>query len=139
MNRAERRLAALLRAVGLLDLGALLAVLLPGEWMAEIHLALGLGELPQAPIVAYLTRSASAVYALHGAVLLLAATDVRRYERLIAVLAYGAIAIGLVLAAIDLFARMPLWWTLVEGPLYVLFGVGALGLRKVGGRRGRAS
>lgn len=139
MNRAERRLAALLRAVGLLDLAALLAVLLPGEWMAEIHLALGLGELPQAPIVTYLTRSASAVYALHGAVLLLAATDVRRYERLIAVLGYGAIVIGLMLAAIDLFARLPLWWTLVEGPLYVLFGVAALGMQAVGGRRGGAS
>ena len=52
MNRAERRLAALLRAVGLLDLGALLAVTMPGEWMAEIHRALGLGEMPEAPITA---------------------------------------------------------------------------------------
>ena len=44
-----------------------------------IHRQVGLGELPQVPIVGYLTRSISALYALHGALLVFMAGDVRRY------------------------------------------------------------
>lgn len=44
-------------------LAALFAVVIPQWCMVEIHCLLGLGELPDRPIVGYLARSASALYA----------------------------------------------------------------------------
>ena len=46
-------------------LTALFAVFLPVRWMAETHEWLGLGEFPESPLVDYLTRSASLLYAWH--------------------------------------------------------------------------
>lgn len=43
-------------------LTALVAVVMPYEWMNVIHRQAGLGELPHVPIVGYLTRSISALY-----------------------------------------------------------------------------
>ena len=126
MNNAERGLAFLLRVVGALDLCALGAVVMSDDAMAAIHVRLGLGELPNAPIISYLTRSASALYALHGALFLLVAADVRRYAPLISLMAYGAVALGAALASIDLAAGMPLYWTAVEGPSYLLIGLAML-------------
>ena len=60
-------------------LTALGAVVMPFEWMNSIHRQVGLGELPHVPIVGYLTRSISGLYALHGALLLFLAGDVRRH------------------------------------------------------------
>lgn len=127
---AERGLRLLLRAVGALDLCALGAVIMPVDWMALTHARLGLGELSDAPIVGYLTRSASALYALHGATILLAAGDVRRYSPLISLLAYGAVILGGTLVGIDLAAGMPWYWTVAEGPTYLLIGLAMLALQR---------
>ena len=83
-QRQERILRILLRVAGGLPLTALLAVVMPTEWMDATHRWLGLGELPRAPIVEYLTRSLSLLYAVFGALWLYMSTDVRRYAPLIA-------------------------------------------------------
>ena len=49
-------------------LTAIIPSMMPFEWMKEIHRYLGMGELPDGPIMGYLTRSLSAMYAMHGAV-----------------------------------------------------------------------
>jgi hypothetical protein len=108
-------LVVVLRLFGTLDLLAILAVLMPDEWMARGHQWLGLGELPRAPIVGYLARSASALYALHGATILFISTDTVRYARLITFLAVVALIHGAILLGIDLAAGMPAWWTWFEG------------------------
>ena len=69
MNRNERILVWLLRLGGAVMLTALGAVVMPFDWMNSIHRQVGLGELPHVPIVGYLTRSISALYTLHGALL----------------------------------------------------------------------
>lgn len=130
MNNAERGLALLLRVVGALDLCALGAVVMSDDGMALMHARLGLGDLPDAPIISYLTRSASALYALHGAMFLLAAGDVRRYAPLISLMAYGAVVLGAALAGIDMAAGMPLYWTAIEGPSYLLIGLAMLALQR---------
>jgi hypothetical protein len=79
MNRHERILVWLLRISGVIMLTALGAVAMPYDWMNVIHQKQGLGELPHVPIVEYLTRSISALYALHGALLVFVASDLRRY------------------------------------------------------------
>jgi hypothetical protein len=78
MNRDGRILVWLLRIGGVAMLTALGAVVMPYEWMNVIHKRQGLGELPHVPIVGYLTRSISALYALHGALLVFVANDLRR-------------------------------------------------------------
>ncbi len=122
MAKSQPALALILRILGLVDLLALAAVFLPLEWMAKAHTWLGLGPLPRQPIVGYLTRSTSTLYALHGATILFLSTDVRRYARLITFLACLALLHGGVMLGIDLVAGMPLLWTLFEGPAVAATG-----------------
>jgi len=98
---------------------ALGAVVMPYEWMNVIHQKQGLGELPHIPIVGYLTRSISALYALHGALLVFLASDLRRYLPVVRFLAVAGAVFGAMLLSIDYFVGMPVSWTVEEGP-YVI-------------------
>jgi hypothetical protein len=118
--RAESSLRLLLRALGMLDLLAFGAVLMPQEWMAATHAWLGMGNLPRAAVVDYLARSASLMYAQHGAVFLFLSSDVRRFRPLIRTMALIAIVSGGMMLAIDLLAGIPLFWTVIEGPGYII-------------------
>jgi hypothetical protein len=114
MTSADRVLTWLLRADAAVLLAAVIPVFFPTELMAEMHQRLGLGELPRGRLTEYLTRSVAASYVLHGFVVLLLSTDVRRYRPLVAPLAAAHLAFALVLLGIDLYAGMPGWWTAVE-------------------------
>jgi hypothetical protein len=115
-SAGSRRLAVWLRVIGGIDLLAAVAVVLPTEWHAAIHAELDLGNWPDAPIAAYLARSASWMYALCGALLLYLSGDVPRYRALIRFLCVCGVVTGAVLVGIDLAVGMPVWWTLTEGP-----------------------
>jgi len=104
-------------------LTALGAVVMPFDWMNSIHLQVGLGELPRAPIVGYLTRSISAFYALHGALLIFLAQDVRRYRLVVRFLAVAGVVFGALLLGIDYSVAMPVGWTAQEGPFVIVLGV----------------
>lgn len=130
MNRSERLLAFFVRFGAVVLLTATLAVFLPFPWMASTHTWLGLGSLPDLPIIQYLTRSLSALYAFHGAILWLLATDVRRYAPAIRLMAWGDVVFGLTLLGVDLTAGMPWYWTAAEGPW--LIGYAALVLWLLG-------
>lgn len=114
-------LAWLLRLNALVLILALIPMLFPFSVMNTIHQWFGLGELPQAPITEYLTRSLSLVYALHGAVCLALAMDVKRYLPLIQLVAMFHFGFGLLILAIDLYAGLPWFWTIGEGPMITLF------------------
>jgi len=49
--------------------------------------------------------------------------DVRRYARVVTVLAVATIACGVILLASDMRAGMPWWWIVGEGPFVVALGV----------------
>ena len=100
-------------------LTALGAVVMPYSWMNAIHQHTGLGELPHVPIVGYLTRSVSAFYALHGALLVFVAGDVRRYLPVVSFLAVAGAVFGAVMLGIDCAVGIPLRWTIAEGPFVV--------------------
>ena len=68
---------------------AVLPILMPTEWMVYLHTQLQLGDLPIAPIVEYLTRSVSAVYAMHGVLLLFISFDLAKYRSLLRFLILG--------------------------------------------------
>lgn len=112
-----------LRALGVLDMVAFIAAVMPAVWINTGHQWSGLGEFPTAPIAAYLARSASLMYGLHGVFLFLLATDTVRYAKLIRWVAAITVLHGGFMLTIDLVEQMPLWWTLVEGPGFSLTGV----------------
>jgi hypothetical protein len=121
-----RILVVLLRLGGTLTGLAFLAMVMPSAWMVDIHRSLGLGELPQIPVVDYLTRSVAAIYGFHGGLLFVLSTDPIRFLRVVKYIGWMNIAFGLALLLIDLHAGMPLWWTLGEGPPVVGLGVTVL-------------
>ena len=113
----------LLRLFGASTLTALGAVFMPHDWMNLIHQRLGMGELPHLPIVGYLTRSISALYALHGALLIFLSLDVQRYLPLVRFLGAASVVMGVLLLGLDLAVGMPVFWTVAEGPPVVALGL----------------
>ncbi len=123
MKAPDRILVWLLRISGAMTLTALGAVFMPYEWMNLIHQRLGLGELPHIPIVGYLTRSVSALYALHGALLIFVSVDIHRYLPIVRFLGWAGVGMGLVLFGVDRAVGMPSQWTNQEGPFVVAISV----------------
>jgi hypothetical protein len=133
MSRAERTLVLLLRLSAAMLLLATVPVFMPHCWMDAIHRRIGLGELPDMPIVGYLTRSLSAMYAMHGALLLCLSLDVRRYLPLVRFLAVLAVVFGAGMVVLDCAVGLPLRWILGEGPFIVVLGAVLLWLaRRIG-------
>jgi hypothetical protein len=133
MLRPEGYLSLLLRLEAVVLLCALPAALMPTEWMASAHAWLGMGEMPRAPLVEYLTRSLSLLYAAWAPVLWLTAGDVRRYRPLIEVMAWTRFALGLALLVLDGIVGMPWFWLLAEGPSIVMLSAVIVALaRRVG-------
>jgi len=116
VNRSELAIVIIMRVIGVSGLFAIPAIFLPYSWMNAIHEYMGLGVLPDAPIVSYLARSLSAFYAVVSTITLFIASDIRRYRSFVTVWAIIAIMNGFVLLGIDVTAGMPVSWTVSEGP-----------------------
>ncbi len=116
-------LVVLLRVWGTMGLLALFAALMPLSWMGTVHEWMGLGEFPASPIVEYLTRSVSVLYACFGGLLLIVSRDVRRNRVTVTYMAAMAIVFGIAVLGIDIYAGLPLSWVLGEGPPTILLGV----------------
>ncbi len=125
LSPARRRTVALmLRGLGIVSFSALAAVVLPHAWMDGIHQRIGLGELPDLPMVAYLSRSLSLFYAWLGLLVFWISFDVDRHFRWIRFFARTGIAVAIAQTAIDFFAPVPPWWLIAEGGfLFTYFGV----------------
>lgn len=130
MAHSPRALVLLLRSLGGLDLCALIAVAMPAAWIDAVHVALGLGPFPDSPVAWYLARSASALYSLHGALVLYVSYDVGKYWNLIRFLALATIVHGAVILALDLQLPLPLLWKYGEGPCFAATGAAVLFLQR---------
>jgi len=119
---SEKALVVLLRASAVLLLTAVIPAVMPFAWMDEIHRQLGMGDLPRGPIIGYLTRSLSAVYAMHGALVLFLSLDVRRYVPVVKCLAVLALVFGIGMLVLDVVVGMPWFWVFGEGPFIIIFG-----------------
>ena len=122
LKRRQRRLAMLLRLVGVVDSTALSAVLMPRSMMADVHGFLRLGTFPDDRIVGYLARSTSLLYAMFGVLMLYLSFHVARYRPLIQFCAGLFAMCGLVFLGINLAESMPLWWVAGEGPVVLAVG-----------------
>lgn len=119
----EKILVLCLRVLGVSSLFALPFVAAPSSWMNAIHQWLGLGTLPDKPIVEYLTRSLSAFYAMQGGLLLVLSLNPSRYKPVLIYVGLATALFGLALLVIDWTAGLPLMWTVWEGPFVFVFGM----------------
>jgi hypothetical protein len=131
---ARQMLVGLLRMAGGAMLVALVFVFCPFEWMAAIHRQIGLGELAHSPLLSYLIRSLSALYAILGAILLFLSFEIDRYRPLIQLLGGMAVLGGVGVTILDAILALPLFWTLAEGPLTLFLGVALIVLVRKTGR-----
>jgi hypothetical protein len=117
---SRRLLAWLLRVTGAFEILAFIAVVMPRSWMEVSHEWLGMGVMPDAPLVMFMVRQASYVYGMHGVSLLVLASDVVKFRRLIILNGISFLLAGPVFFWIDWTSGMPWWWTLAD-PLSCAF------------------
>ncbi len=130
MTGSERALELFLRAIGSVALLAIFAVFMPYSWMNAVHGWLGMGTLPSDPIVGYLARSTSIFYALLGGLFWVLSFDLQRHRLVLGYLGVVVVLFGVVLTGVDLLEGMPLFWTVGEGPVNMVFGIVILMLRR---------
>jgi hypothetical protein len=129
-KRAKALLRWLLIANGVMVLLALPAVFMPTALMDKFHRQLMHSPLPEGPIVQYLARSLSALYASFGSLTLLLAWDLRRFAPLVTWWGVAAILFGLILVWVDTNAPMPAHWTWSECPYTIIMGILVLILQR---------
>jgi len=117
-------LVAVLRVSGAGMLFALVFVFCPFGWMVRINQSMGLEELVYTPVISYLIRTLSAMYAIIGGLFLFVSCDIERYCRLIRFLGAIAITAGIGVTVLDAILRLPIMWTALEGPMTI--GLGAI-------------
>lgn len=120
--KLESILRFVLRYLGSVSLLALGAVVMPSSWMDATHQWLGMGELPEQPIVGYLARTASAFYALLGGLLWVVSFHPQRHRVVLYYLAGAIMVFGLILIGVDWTEGLPLWWRAWEGPWVMVIG-----------------
>jgi len=120
---ARRLLVWLLRITGAVMLCALVFVFCPFGWMQAINDRIGLDRLTYTPLLSYLTRTLSAMYATMGALYLFISRDADRYRPLILFLAWLAVLTGIGVTVLDATLRLPLLWVATEGPFTIALGL----------------
>lgn len=126
-----------LRYVGTVCLLAMIAVVMPRAWMEAIHHWLGLGDLPDPPIVAYMARMLSAFYALFGGLLWVVSGEVSRWVVVVRYLGWAMIFFGGITLAVDWQVGLPTYWIALEGPMVMAFGAFIVWLARGLGRSTR--
>jgi hypothetical protein len=123
MSRKLVLVAWILRVVGILAMFAIVAAFMPLSWMASVHESIGLGKMPDGPIVEYLARSLSALYALLGCWIFYLSGRVP--DQLGVVRLFGALfaVFGVVLWWVGFKSGLPIAWVLLEGPPSILLGL----------------
>jgi hypothetical protein len=123
-------LQLLLRLFGTSSLLALIFVAAPHAWMQDIHAGLGMGDLPDAPVVWYLARSTSAFYAILGGLFWVVSFDTARYRSVLSYMGSAIVFLGVALLGVDYLEGMPWFWRVWEGPVVVFFGLAMLVLTR---------
>ncbi|MCP4205296.1 MAG: hypothetical protein GY769_25580, partial [bacterium] len=116
-EKAQTILKWILLVGGGLAATAVFPMAMPTDWMEWTNDWLGLGPFHRSPLMEYLTRSLSALYALNGFLAIYLARDVKRYADLLAFYGWLTVGVAVALTAIDFAAPMPTYWRWGEGPM----------------------
>jgi hypothetical protein len=130
----QRLLSWLLRLTGAIEVLAFIAVVMPRSWMEVSHVWLGLGEMPEGPLIMFMIRQASYAYGVHGVSLWVLASDVHRFRPLVTLNGVSFLLAAPVIFLIDYTSGVPLWWTAVDTLGCAFFGAALLWLGR-GSRR----
>ncbi len=125
MNQ-ERLLVWLLRLAGAVEILAFIAVVMPRSWMEISHAWLGMGEMPNGPLLMFMIRQASYTYGVHGLSLWLIASDVDRFRPFVVFNAIAFLVAAPVFFLIDFTSGMPWWWAVGDPGSCGLFGAALL-------------
>jgi hypothetical protein len=120
--------AWVLRLVGVVEMFAFGAVIMPRAWMEAVHADMGMMEMPKGPVFDSVMRQVSFTYGLHGVALWFIAADVGRYRPLVILTAFGYLLAGPVFFVVDLNNGMPWSWIAGNGGSCLLIGVLLLGI-----------
>ena len=126
-------LSWLLRLVGMIELLAFVAVVMPRSWMEASHAWLGLGEMTGGAITMFMIRQASYTYGMHGISLWILAADVKRFRPLVMLNGISFLLAAPVFFFIDHTSGLPLWWTLADALACGFFGASLLWLNRGSG------
>lgn len=118
---------------GAVEILAFGAVVMPRPWMEAAHDWLGLGRMPDGPVLMFMIRQASYVYGMHGILLWLLASDVERFRPLVIFTGVSFLLAAPVFFVIDHTAGMPAYWTAAD-----VLGCGFFGAALLWLDRGRA-
>jgi hypothetical protein len=135
MVKSQRLLVLYLRLYACVVLLAAPAAVAPTAWLAWAYSGLGLGEWPDSPLLGYLARSASGLYAFVGGMMLLMSFDVRRYRPLLLYLVVGCLVGSVYLLVLDFLVGLPSWWALSEGLTVLVSGLLLLVLLRLADQR----
>ena len=129
-NDRQKLTAWLLRAMGAVEILAFVAVIMPRSWMETSHAWLGLGVMPDGPIIMFMIRQASYFYGTHGVLLWLMAADVVRFQPLVRFTGWMFLLAAPVFFVIDYTAGMPAFWTATDTVSSAFLGVALLYLTR---------
>jgi hypothetical protein len=131
-QRVRIWLARILMLAGAFLMVATFAIFLPVHTMARFHEFLGLGDFPDRPITAYLARSTSLLYAVHGLLMFYTGLTIEMHWRYVPLFGWLHIAIGSCTLMTDLLAPMPTYWTVIEGGPVAALGILILIMYQIG-------
>lgn len=125
---SQRLQAWLLRLSGAIEILAFFAVIMPRSWMEISHAWLGMGEMPDGPVLMYMIRQASYTYGMHGISLWVLASDVIRFRKLVILNGIAFLLAGPIFFWIDYSTGMPWYWTVIDSLGCGFFGASLLWL-----------
>jgi hypothetical protein len=116
----------LLRLAGAFEILAFVSVVMPRSWMEITHEWLGMGTMPDGPLVMFMIRQASYAYGMHGISLWILASDVVRFRPLIVFNGVAFLLAAPVFFLIDYLTGIPLWWAIFDALACGFMGVALL-------------
>jgi hypothetical protein len=122
---AQRLQANYLRSLAIVQMLTFAVVLMPVEWIASWHAWLGVGVMPDDPVLRYVIRGAALAQAAIGVLLWVIATDVVRYRPLVITISAIYLIGAPAYYCIDATAGMPRFWGVFDCAFCFLAG-GAL-------------
>lgn len=127
MNK-QQMLKSLLRIAGVVEMLAFIAVVMPRSWMEVSHTWLGLGEMPDGPLIMFMIRQSSYTYGMHGVAMWVLSLDVNRFRPLVTLNGIAYLLAGPIFFLIDYSSGMPTWWTVGDSVACALLGAAILWL-----------
>lgn len=121
LQRERKLLFYLLRALAIMGMAAIVPVVMPHAWMNWFHREMGLGEMPDIPIVGYLARSVSLFYVWAGAIAWYLSNDLEGRLPFIRFVGGTGVGIGLAISAGGLVSGLPWWWVASEAAFAVFY------------------